>query len=35
VQNLLLRCGGSITVTSQVETGSKFRVLLPVSLASP
>jgi two-component system, OmpR family, phosphate regulon sensor histidine kinase PhoR len=35
VQNLLLRCGGSITVTSQVETGSKFRVLLPVSIASP
>lgn len=30
VQQLLLRCGGSISVTSQVGKGSTFKVLLPV-----
>jgi two-component system, OmpR family, phosphate regulon sensor histidine kinase PhoR len=29
VQNILQRCGGSISVVSQVGVGSKFRVLLP------
>jgi signal transduction histidine kinase len=33
VQHLLLRCQGSISVTSQVGAGSTFNVLLPV--ASP
>jgi signal transduction histidine kinase len=30
VQQLLLRCGGSISVTSKVGKGSTFKVLLPV-----
>ncbi len=32
VHNILTRCGGSISVVSQVDAGSKFRVLLPVRL---
>jgi two-component system, OmpR family, phosphate regulon sensor histidine kinase PhoR len=29
VQQILLRCGGSISVVSQVDIGSRFRVMLP------
>jgi two-component system, OmpR family, phosphate regulon sensor histidine kinase PhoR len=29
VQHILMRCGGSISVTSQLGVGSKFQVLLP------
>ena len=31
VQQLLLRCGGSISVTSKLGKGSNFKVILPVS----
>ncbi|HEY9710782.1 MAG TPA: HAMP domain-containing sensor histidine kinase, partial [Oculatellaceae cyanobacterium] len=31
VQQLLLRCGGSISVTSRAGEGSNFKVLLPIS----
>jgi signal transduction histidine kinase len=30
VQNILLRCGGSVSVTSQPGEGTQFRVLLPL-----
>jgi signal transduction histidine kinase len=29
VKNILVRCGGSISVVSELSSGSKFRVLLP------
>ncbi len=32
VQNILNRCGGSISVTSELGVGSKFQVLLPTQL---
>lgn len=35
VQHLLLRCQGSISVTSQVGVGSTFKVLLPVTSSTP
>jgi signal transduction histidine kinase len=30
VQQLVKRCGGSVSVTSHVERGSTFRLLLPI-----
>jgi two-component system, OmpR family, phosphate regulon sensor histidine kinase PhoR len=30
VHKILQRCGGSISVVSQVDTGSRFRILLPI-----
>lgn len=35
VQQLLLRCGGSITVNSRLGQGSTFAVLLPIYQAAP
>jgi signal transduction histidine kinase len=35
VQELLLRCGGSISVTSKLGEGSDFKVLFPIASATP
>jgi signal transduction histidine kinase len=35
VQQLLRRCGGSISVTSRLGEGSNFKVLLPVTSSTP
>lgn len=35
VQHLLLRCQGSISVTSRVGVGSTFKVLLPIASSPP
>jgi signal transduction histidine kinase len=35
VQELLLRCGGSISVTSKLGEGSDFKVLFPIASVSP
>jgi two-component system, OmpR family, phosphate regulon sensor histidine kinase PhoR len=35
VQQILLCCGGSISVVSQVDTGSRFRVMLPITKLAP